>query len=474
MTDRVLHVSDAATDRLRQGIAQIQAEQKVTPVFPPEVEAAAKAVRPTLPDKDLTALEFVTIDPAASMDLDQAMFLERDGDGYVVHYAIADLATFVEPGGPIDVETHHRGETLYGGDATIPLHPTVLSEGGASLLPDQERPSLVWTIHLDKAGTITDRTVERARVRSRLKLSYDGCQADIDAGTASPLLGLLEEIGKLRQQQETDRGGVSLPMPEQQVDIEGDAWRLEFRSPHPVEGWNAQISLLTGIAAADIMLKGGIGVLRTLPPAPDWAVDKLRRRAKALGVDWPADLDYPAFVRSLDPTKPNHAAMTVACTTLLRGAGYASFDGTPPEQPEHAALATTYAHVTAPLRRLVDRYGLEVCVALCAGEEVPQWVRTALPDLPQLMRDGDSRAHAYENAVLDLVEAEILAGSVGETFPAVVLESDKDHPSEGKIQIADPAVEAKVTSQQPVPVGEAVTVTLTTADPATRKVAFTL
>ena len=64
--------------------------------------------------------------------------------------------------------------------------------------------------------------------------------------------------------------------------------------------------------------------------------------------------------------------MVVACTSLLRGAGYAVFDGELPEdQPQHAALATTYAHVTAPLRRLVDRYAEEICVALCAGERRP-------------------------------------------------------------------------------------------------------
>ena len=60
--------------------------------------------------------------------------------------------------------------------------------------------------------------------------------------------------------------------------------------------------------------------------------------------------------------------MIVACTRLLRGSGYVGFNGETPEQPEHAALASEYAHVTAPLRRLVDRYAGEVCVALCAGD----------------------------------------------------------------------------------------------------------
>ena len=237
------------------------------------------------------------------MDLDQAMYLERDGDGYLVHYAIADVAAFVEPGGAIDAEVRRRGETLYGADSKIPLHPTALSEGAASLLPDVVRPALVWRIGLDARGTITAATVERARVKSRAKLSYDGVQADIDAGTADEMFGILEEIGTLRIQQEADRGGVSLPRPEQEIVIDDDTWRLEFRDVKPVEGWNAQISLLTGIAAASIMLEGKVGILRTLPPSDPKAVERLRRTAKALRIDWPEGEAYPAFVRVPRPVE---------------------------------------------------------------------------------------------------------------------------------------------------------------------------
>ena len=83
------------------------------------------------------------------MDLDQALHIERDGDGYVVHYAIADVAAFVTPGDPVDVEANRRGETLYGADSKVPLHPKVLSEDAGSLLPDQVRPALLWTIKVD-------------------------------------------------------------------------------------------------------------------------------------------------------------------------------------------------------------------------------------------------------------------------------------------------------------------------------------
>src|SRR5206468_2930176 len=91
--------------------------------------------------------------------------------------------------------------------------------------------------------------------------------------------------------------------------------------------WNAQISLLTGFAAASMMVAGKVGILRTLPPADPRAVKRLRRTARGLGIDWPAAQDYPAFIRSLDATKPSHLAMVTACTSLLRGKGGQGFTG---------------------------------------------------------------------------------------------------------------------------------------------------
>jgi len=185
-------------------------------------------------------------------------------------------------------------------------------------------------------------------------------------------------------------------------------------------------------------------------------------------------MDYPEFVRSLEPTKPSHAAMVVACTRLLRGSGYAGFNGEVPEQHLHSAIAAAYAHVTAPLRRLIDRYALEICVAICAGEPVPQWVLDKLEELPKTMQQSGRRANQYENAVLDLVESAALAPRVGETFDAVVVEVDDKDDRRGELTVQEPAIEARVSSSSPLPLGEQVKVTLSVADPATRKVEFTL
>ena len=75
------------------------------------------------------------------------------------------------------------------------------------------------------------------------------------------------------------------------------------------------------------MVYARVGFLRTLPPPDPRDVQRLHRTAHALGIDWPAEQLYPDFIRSLDPTKPQHAAMVVASTRLLRGSGYVAFDG---------------------------------------------------------------------------------------------------------------------------------------------------
>ena len=480
MTTRRLRIQPSS-DRLEQGIATIKAELQLPLAFPPEVEAAAAnaAAHPRMPELDRTDIAFITIDPPGAMDLDQAMFVERRDGGYRVYYAIADVAAFVAPADAVDIEANRRGETLYGADAKVPLYPKVLSEGAASLLPDQVRPALLWTIDLDATGEGIAVDVRRARVRSRAKLDYAGVQAQIDSGKADPMWAVLREIGELRKQREQKRGGVSLPLPEQEIRVESGRdedgrWTLEFRARHPVEDWNEQISLLTGMAAAHLMVEHRVGLLRTLPEADPRAIARLHRTARALGIDWPPSRGYPDFIRSLDPANPRHVAMMTACTAVLRGAGYVAFDGAVPEHSQHAALASQYAHVTAPLRRLVDRYTGEVCVALCAGKPVPQWVLDALPGLPATMQESARRAGRYENAVLDLAEAAALAPRVGETFEGAIVEVEQKDPRQGEVMLRDPAILARVEAGSALPLGEQVRVRLVEADPVSRRIRFQL
>lgn len=478
------------TVQVGAGFDGIRAELGISTGFSPEVLAETDEVvrgGPSIPaGPDLRDVPFLTIDPPGSMDLDQALALERRiGGGYRLRYAIADVAAFVPPGGAIDREARARVVTIYLPDRRAPLHPPALSEGVASLLPGEDRQAVVWTIDLDAAAMPTSVRVERAMVRSRRRFTYEEVQVAIDAGAADEPLLLLRDVGRLREEAEVARGGVSLPLPDQQVvEVEG-RYHLTFRAPLPTEGWNAQLSLLAGLSAAQLMLDHGVGVLRTLPPPRDDTVTALRNAARALQVAWPDGAGYPDLIRSLDPSQPTHAALLTQAARLFRGAGYLAFDDDDDDgsggggggrriarptgdEAVHAAVAAPYAHVTAPLRRLVDRFGNELVLAHCAGLEPAPWAREALAELPELMARGRHRENAADGMALDLVEAAVLGGCVGTEVDGVVMSTGKGHAS---VQVREPAVVASVDGDGLV-AGAEVRLRVAGADVAARKVSF--
>lgn len=481
--------SVAAAD-LREGIDALLADHDgdVPLEFPSEVLAAAEeaAARDAASDPsgdrtDRTDVPFVTLDPESSTDLDQAMHLERTDQGFRVLYAIADVPFFADLDGVIDHEARRRGETLYLPDRRIPLHPEVLSEGVASLLPGQTAPAFVWELLLDAEGEVTSIGLERALVRSREKLAYDAVQEQLDRGEGHPMMELLQEIGALRTALEARRGGASLNVPEQEVVAEDHHVRLTWRRPAPIEDANAQLSLMTGMAAAQLMLEHGAGILRTMPAAEPRAVDRFRRQSEVLGVPWREEVDYGEFLRSLDWHEPAHLALLNLATSLFRGASYAAFTSPEelPEETAQAAIAAPYAHTTAPLRRLVDRFVLLVCLDHARGRRPSEALLAALGEIPEAMRTTGAQAGNLERAARELVETAALATWEGETFSATVIErreASEDGNGNGgaplrvEVQLTDPPATAWVPMDAEV--GTVVQVRLETVDTAARRAVF--
>jgi exoribonuclease R len=279
------------------------------------------------------------------------------------------------------------------------------------------------------------------------------------------MIGMLREVGEALVARESARGGASLSTPEILVVRDHHEYRLERRVVLPVATWNAQLSLLTGMAAARMMLDAGLGILRTMPPAEAAAIEHFRLQTVALGTPWGTDERYGDYLRRLDNDDPRQIAIRHAAASLFRGASYAPFDGEPPAETMQSAIGAPYAHVTAPLRRLVDRFGLEVCVAVSSGTEVPGWVRAALPELPAAMGRSANTAGRLSRRTLDTVEAAVLAPHVGEEFDALAI-------TDSTVQLTEPAVEAACSgSLQP---GVPVPVRLVEADIATGTVRFRL
>lgn len=461
MTPRRLHAPDI-------DFASVRAALELPDGYPADALAEARQATDRVPQGrvDHTDIPFVTIDPATSMDLDQAIHVVRDGSNFVLQYAIADVAALVTPNGALDKESRRRGQTVYLPDGNVPLHPRELSESAGSLLPDQVRAAALWRIVIDGNGAVQDVAVTRSLVKSVAKLDYSGVQADADAGRLHPSIAALPDFGELRAQVAIDRGAIELRLPAQDVVRDQDGWQLIVEPRTRADMWNSQASLLTGMCAGTIMRDNTIGLLRTLPAVTDEAVRKLRASAQALGIVWPAEKSASQLLSELDPATPQTLALMSDATALLRGADYLAMEGSiaPDANTEHGGIAGVYAHVTAPLRRLADRFATECCIALTSGQPVPEWVSSALPDLPKLMRASDSLANKAERQCIDLAEATLLHDQVGQKFPAVVLHERRgDKPAQ--IFIEDPAVIAGCSGEPAEGAPIAVTLEEVTFDP---------
>ncbi|HEX4868275.1 MAG TPA: RNB domain-containing ribonuclease [Acidimicrobiales bacterium] len=473
---------DADTPELRAGLARIREEFEVpgahSPAAVDEADVVSRAVLRSLDGalggarRDARHLELVTIDPPGSRDLDQALHIAARAGGWRVSYAIADVPAFVDPGGAVAAEVQDRGVTFYLPDHRSPLHPPRIGEDAGSLLPGQERPAVLWQIDLDGDGQVVGADLRRAVVRSRAQLTYAEVQAEVDSGRAGGTLAALAEVGQRRLALEAARDGVSLDLPSQRVVVDdGGRLRLEHEPLVASMGWNAQISLLTGMVAAEAMLTGGVGLLRTLPPPDEDVERKVRRTAKGLGLDWPEDASYQSLVRELDGSDPDEAAVLMVAARGLRGAGYLPIlpgEALPadPAAVGHAAVAAPYAHVTAPLRRLCDRAAIEVCLALYAGQAVPDHVLELLPELPRAMARATAREGGAAKAVVDLVEALLLQPLIGEVVEATVVSSG---PERSAVVLGELAVETVVEGVE-LPLSEVVPLRIESVDVAARTV----
>ena len=447
---------------LSAGLVKIRTEFHVPDGFPPEVTAAAQEAARRVPSQhaDRTAIPFATLDPASSTDLDQAFSIEASGSDLLLHYAIADVAWFVEDGDAIDLEAWNRGETLYLPDGKAGLYPPVLAEAAASLLPDGPRPAVIFTIRVAGDGAVKLDGAERAIIQSRAKLAYDSVQAtDVPAGFA--------ELARRMAANEERRGASRVDPPEQEVEELADGtFRLSFRPLLQSEQDNAALSLAANMAIADAMLAHKTGLFRVMS-GPDAAkVQRLRNAAQALGLSWPDSTSLRDYQRTLDPADPKQAALMLEIRRAGNGASYQPYqEGV---VPWHEAMAATYAHATAPLRRLADRYVVRCALAIANGQPVPQAVTEAFARLPKVMGRGDARASQINHAAIDLAEAVMLQGHEGETFRAVVTDF-VDHGV--RAQLADMAVVANVKASG-LRQGDSLTLKLVTADPDQRSIVF--
>ena len=464
----LMRADDVASASLTVGLSAIRQQYNVAGPFPAEVLAAADlaAKRPvtTAGRRDARHLPMATLDPATSIDLDQAFALHAEGDVLVLSYAIADVGFFVDRGGVIEAEAWKRASTIYMPDGRVPQYPPVLCENAASLLAGVDRPAILLTTLVAKDGTATLRKAERAVIHSRAKLAYETVAA-ADLGPELP------ELFRRIHDAEERRGATRIDFPEQEIESDPTSpggMRLVCRARQESEDQNSGMSLAANLAVAKRMLDAHVGLFRIMQEPSAGAVGMLHHAARALQINWPAGMSLREVKGTLEANNPRHTAFLIQVRRAGGGASYGlPGDGTP---PWHAAIAATYAHATAPLRRLADRYVLDLVVTLDAGQHPTAEELATLAALPEVMEKVQSIARKVDRATIDLIEAVTLAGRVGEVFDAVV--TAVEGPA-ARIQLIDPPVWAKVTASGVGP-GDQVKVRLDATDAAAHQVQFSL
>ncbi len=385
--------------------------------------------------RDATELEFVTLDPASSTDLDQAFAVEYAGQNIVLYYAIADIGAFVARGSQLEAQAWKQGVTVYSPDGSVPLYPRVLSSQRASLLPDGKRPAILHTVHVSPLGEAKLHKVERAWVRSRAKLAYDQV-------TEGQLSAAVLELSKRISAAELRRGAFRVERQEQEVvadSLSAAGWTLQYAQRNSSEDHNAALSLATNLAVADYFVQHKCGLYRVMDEPSAVELASLRSQASLLGIAWSAEESLHKVVERLDQSRPDHAAFALAMRRTGGGAHYAV--ACTPEShkgPWHAAIAAPYAHATAPMRRLADRYVLDLLVALFEDDaKAVLELQTVLTKLPALMEVAERVASKVDRECIELVEARILETLVGHVLTGKVMEITKDAVH---VQLATPAI----------------------------------
>ena len=286
---------------------------------------------------------------------------------------------------------------------------------------------------------------------------------------------LLKEVGELRLAREAARGGVSLPLPEQEIDRRGRA--LAAGVPHACcrsRLWNAQISLLTGFGAASLMVYARVGLLRTLPPADPHDVQRLHRTARALGIEWPAEQLYPDFIRALDVSRP-----------AARGDGRGVHPAAARQRVRR--LQRRPARAAAALRAGLGVRPRDGAAAPAGGPLRPRDLRRALRrrggarlgagqarDLPDTMRSPAAGPTSTRTPCSTSSRRRCSPRGWGSRSPRWWWRPTRRTTGAATLTCRSRRSRRRWSATRPLPVGEDVTLTLTKADVATRSVQFTL
>lgn len=337
--------------------------------------------------EDCRGFEIVTIDPDDAKDFDDAIHVERTGNGWRLQVHIADVSHYVKPGSALDREASMRGNSTYLVDRVIPMLPERLSNGICSLKPHVERATFAAFIEFDSTGKPVKSRFARAIIRSAHRYTYKEAFSVLQKNPETPLderLHTAWELASLLRKNRFAAGSLDLDFPEIKVRLndEGNADRIERIENDISHQLIEEFMLAANEAVASALMR------RTIPsvyrvhekPAPD-RLREFREIAATHGVRMgnpELRTELQKALRAVRGT-PEEFSVKIA---LLRRLMRARYDITP---LGHYGLAKgNYTHFTSPIRRYADLIVHRSLAFLLRQRDVP----------PQKMQTlGEAAAH---------------------------------------------------------------------------------
>ncbi len=388
-------------------------------------EADRVATLPLGDREDLTALPFLTIDPADARDHDDAVWAAPDPDhdgGFKAIIAIADVSFYVRPGTPLDRAARQRGNSVYFPDRVVPMLPERLSAHVCSLVAGEDRAVLACHLDLDADGKVRAQRFSRARIRCITNIAYEDAQATIDAGAGEflPVLAPLWAAWGALTRARDAREPLALDLPERRVrlDEHGRIAGIELRTHLDAHRVIEDCMIAANVAAAKALeARKSVCMYRDHEPPSREKLVALKDYLETFGVPLAlGQVIKPAtFNRMIEKTRgTDHADQVME--QILRSQTQAFYS---PDNKGHFGLALgSYAHFTSPIRRYAD---LVVHRALVAAYRLGDG-GLADSDAALIGRTADHvsmterRAMEAERDTTDRYVAAFLGAKVGETL----------------------------------------------------------
>ncbi len=334
--------------------------------LPHELSKKAMAAARALPEavreedladrRDLRELGFVTIDGETAKDFDDAVHAVRDGRGFRLWVAIADVSHYVRHGDPLDADARERGTSVYFPRRVIPMLPEKISNGLCSLNPEVDRLAMVCEMTVTPKGVVARYEFYPAVIRSRARLTYNQVWEWLSSGSAPPYLQTLYEVyGRLAEERRR-RGAIDFETIETRMvfDAHGKIERIVPEARNDAHRLIEECMLAANVSAGNLLSERRHPVLYRVHdvPAPD-KVSALRDFLAELGLQLPGgEVPRPGdYAKLLDGIR-QRPDFTLLQTILLRSLKQAVYS---PDNAGHFGLAfEAYVHFTSPIRRYPD------------------------------------------------------------------------------------------------------------------------